>query len=164
MASSPLQNARSTKGAEDFLRLSKAMKGSAPELRKELNKALRTAAKPIIPKIRQSARSNLPREGGLNERFAKKPLRAAVRTGEKTAGVRIQGTKTDPRVNAQGRVAHPVFGRPRSTVVQQVPSAVGYFDRPAQDSAPQVRSELVAVLADFKKQLEAKTRGGAGSG
>jgi hypothetical protein len=60
--------------------------------------------------------------------------------------VRIVGTKVDPRINSQGRIAHPVFGRKGSTVVQQVPRLKGYFDETLRESAPQVRADVVAVL------------------
>lgn len=148
--------AKSIKGAEDLLRLSKALKAAGQsELRKELHKTMRDAAKPIIPEIREAARKQLPSTGGLNERIARKPYRAQVRTGVKTAGVRITGTKVDSRIN-QGRVAHPVFGRPGSTVVQQVPSADGYFDDTIRERGPEIRDELRAAFQDFLNRLARK--------
>lgn len=143
---------QSTKGANDFLALSKRLKEAGETgLRKELNKVMRDAAKPLIPKVREAARANLPSGGGLNERIARKPYRAQVRTGTKTAGVRIVGTKVDPRIN-QGRVYHPVFGR-KPGVVQQVPDAKGYFDDTLRESGPEVRKAVVDALKDFTKQI-----------
>ena len=150
---SPFGRAKSIKGAEDLLKLSKRLKAAGQsELRKELHKAVRETAKPLIPKVRAAARKQLPKQGGLNERIAKKPYRAQVRTGAKTAGVRITGTKVDPRIN-EGRVAHPVFGRPRSTVVQRVPSADGYFDDTLRDEGPEIRDELRKTLAAWTNRL-----------
>jgi hypothetical protein len=145
--------AKSIKGAEDLLALSKRLKAAGQtELRKELHKDMREAAKPLIPKVRKAAREQLPSAGGLNERIAKKPYRSQVRTGARTAGVRITGSKVDPRIN-QGRVWHPVFGREgkaknggRNSVVQNVPSADGYFDDTLRDQGPAVREELRQVL------------------
>lgn len=155
-----LQNARATKGAEDFLKLSKAMKAAGEtELRKELHKAVRQATRPTLPKVRTAARDKLPRKGGLNKRVARKPLRAAVRTGAKTVGVRIEQRKTDPRLNATGRVAHPTFGR-RPLVVQQIPGAVGYFDKTIRNEAPQMRADIEGVLRDFRGRFLAAARGG----
>ena len=140
------------KGADDFLRLSKALKAAGQkDLRKELHKAVAAAAKPVIPAVREDARRDLPKHGGLNERIARKPLRAQTRTGEKTAGVRIVGSKVDPRIN-EGRVYHPVFGR-RPGVVQQVPSAKGYFTDTIARQAPEIRSAVLQVLDEFTDRI-----------
>lgn len=144
----------SVQGADKFLKVSKALKAAGENgLRKELNKAMQSAAKPLIPKVRDAARAKLPTTGGLNERMARKPYRAQTRTGAKTAGVRIVGTKLDPRVDKQGRVAHPVFGRPNSTVVQQVPEAKGYFSETLAREGSAVRDELVRTLDDFVDRI-----------
>lgn len=144
------------KGADDFLALSKALKAAGKtELRKELNKQMREAAKPLIPKVREAARSSLPKKGGLNERVARKSYRAQVRTGEKTAGVRIVGAKVDPRIN-EGRVYHPVFGR-KPGVVQNVPEATGYFDKTLNDGGPAIREDLLRAFNNFTERI---VRGG----
>lgn len=146
--------ARQLNGADEFLRVSKALKAAGDtDLRKELHKAVQLAAKPLIPKVREAARSNLPRKGKLNERIAKKPYRSQTRTGVNTAGVRIVGTKVDPRINAQGRIAHPVFGRPGSTVVQHDSGTKGYFDETLRESAPQVQEDVVRVVRIFHARL-----------
>jgi hypothetical protein len=148
-----ISRAKSIKGSDDFLKLSKRLKAAGEtELRKELNKVMRDTAKPLIPKVREAARRDLPTHGGLNERIARKPYRVQVRTGAKTAGVRIVGTKVDPRIN-QGRVFHPVFGRPGSGVVQQIPTADGYFDDTLRESAPQIRADIIKALGDFTKKI-----------
>ena len=149
------------RGADNLLALSKKLKAAGQtELRKELHKAMRNVAKPLVPKIREAARKQLPTAGGLNDRIAKKPYRAQVRTGAKTAGVRITGTKVDPRINREGRVWHPVFGREgkaanggRNSVVQKVPSAEGYFDETLRDEGPEVREELRSTLAAWSERL-----------
>jgi hypothetical protein len=146
--------ARRLGGADEFYRVSKALKAAGDTgLRNELNKAVRAAAKPLVPKVRAAAREKLPKKGGLNERIAKKPYRAQTRTGVNTAGVRIVGTKVDPRINAQGRIQHPVFGRPGSTVVQFDQAARGYFDETLQQAAPQVQEDVVAVVRLFHAKL-----------
>jgi hypothetical protein len=100
-------------GPEQLLRVSRALKNAGEtDLRKQFHKTIAAAAKPAIPAVRASARAKGPARGGLNERLAKKPYRVQVRTGAKTAGVRIVGTKVDPRMNSLGRIQHPVFGRP----------------------------------------------------
>ena len=143
----------SIKGADDLLKLSKKLKAAGQtELRKELHRDVRETAKPLIPKVRAAARKQLPKAGGLNERIAKKPYRAQVRTGAKTAGVRITGTKVDPRIN-EGRVWHPVFGRRKPGEIQRVPSADGYFDDTLRDEGPEIRDELRKTLAAWTNRL-----------
>jgi hypothetical protein len=145
--------ARRLGGADEFYRVSKALKAAGEtELRKELDKAVRQAAKPLIPKVREAARENLPKRGKLNERIAKKPYRAQTRTGVNTAGVRIVGTKVDPRINATGRIAHPTFGH-KPIVVQYDRAARGYFDETLREAAPEVQEDVVAVVRLFHARL-----------
>jgi hypothetical protein len=143
----------SRNGANDFLALSKRLKAAGEKgLRNELNKVMRNAAKPLIPKVREAARASLPKGGGLNERIARKPLRAQTRTGNATAGVRIVGTKVEPRINDQGRVYHPVFGR-KPGVVQTVEQAKGYFDDTLAAEGPGITADLVAALNTFRDSI-----------
>jgi hypothetical protein len=148
------------RGADDLLAISRRLKAAGEkELRKEFHKGLQTAAKPLIPKVREAARRDLPKHGGLNERIARKPMRAQVRTGAKTAGVRIVGTKVDPRIN-QGRVYHPVFGRQgravnggKNSVVQTVESAKGYFDETLTSNGSAIQDEVTAVMRDWTLRI-----------
>jgi hypothetical protein len=139
--------------AIDFGTLSKRLKAAGEkELRKELNKAVRDAAKPLLPKVRESARQSGPKKGGLNERLAKKPYRVQTRTGAKTAGVRIVGTKVDPRINDLGRIQHPVFGH-RPPVVQYDQNVKGYFDRPLKESGPEISRQVVSAMDGFVRKI-----------
>lgn len=152
-----VSRAEGSKGASDFYKLSKALKDAGEtELRKALNKTMRDVAKPLIPKVRAAALAKLPRRGGLNQRIARKPIRAATRTGERTAGVRIVGTKVDPRIN-EGRVFHPVFGR-KPGVVQDVPAARGYFDETLSREGPAVRDGLIQAMSDFTDDIVRRAR------
>lgn len=160
-ATGAFQRAGSIKGADDFLKLSKKLKEAGDKgLRNEFHAAMRQAAKPLIPKVRAAALRDLPKQGGLNERVAKKKYTAQTRTGAKTAGVRITGSKVDPRIN-EGRVWHPVFGRKgkpkkeggKNSVIQNIPSADGYFDDTIRDSAKEIREDMRAVLAAWTERL-----------
>ncbi len=130
-------------GAEDFLKLSKALKAAGrTELRKELNKELRSAVRPLIPMTRAAARAKLPRRGGLAERVARAPQRVQVRTGATTAGVRIVVGKNGSGARAanQGRIRHRVFNTDR-WVEQDVPP--GWFDDTLKREAPGVAKPAV---------------------
>lgn len=140
------------KGAEDFLRLSKALKAAGrKQLRKDLNKGLRDAAKPLIAQTRASARDRLPKAGGLNDLVAKTPQRVQIRTGA-TAGVRIvvvQSRSGARRAN-RGILRHPVFADPNKPrdewtwVDQKVNSE--WFDGPLREGAPLVIPRLTAAM------------------
>lgn len=142
-------------GADAFYKLSKRLKevgGTGKgSLRSEMNAALRKAVKPVVPKVKEAARAKLPKGGGLNEAIAKRTPRVVTATGAKTAGIRVQDKKTDPRID-QGRVYHPVFGR-KPGVVQQVPEAKGYFSETIEGEAPAVRDDVVDVLVDFAQRI-----------
>jgi hypothetical protein len=141
------------RGARDYLAVSKALKAAGrSDLRKEFNKTIRTAAKPLIPKVRQSAREKGPKQGGLNERLAKNPYRVQTRTGANTAGVRIVGTKVDPRINDLGRIQHPVYGH-KPVVVQYDPKLKGYFDEPLKESGPAIQADVVRAMEGFTRKL-----------
>jgi hypothetical protein len=141
------------RGARDFYAASKSLKAAGHgAVLKEFQKATRDAAKPLIPKIRESARSRGPKRGGLNERLAKNPYRVQTRTGVRTAGVRIVGTKVDPRINNLGRIQHPVFGR-KPVVVQYDPDLKGYFDKPLAESGPQIQRQVESAMNDFIRKI-----------
>jgi hypothetical protein len=148
----------STRGARDFYAVAKHLKTAGDgAVRKEFLKAVRGPAKPLPAKVKQSARDRGPKEGGLNEELAKKPVRVQTRTGAKTAGVRVVGTKVDPRINGLGRIQHPVFGR-KPPVVQYVPALKGYFDDPLMAAAPAIQTEVVRAMDDFVRDLLRKGR------
>lgn len=143
----------SSRGARDFLTVSKYLKEAGETgLRKQFHKTVTTAAKPLIPLVREAARRDLPKKGGLNERIAAKPYRVQARTGVNTAGVRIVGSKVDPRINDLGRIAHPVFGH-TPNVVQYDPAAKGYFDQTLERSAPLVQAEVLGAMEDWTSRL-----------
>lgn len=144
----------SIRGAEDFIRLSKALKHTGRTgLRKELNKGLKRAAKPLIPKTRAEALRRLPRRGGLAATVAREPQRVQVRSGAETAGVRIVVGKRagGARAANKGLIRHPVFGNRDVFVDQPVPP--GWFDLPLQHSTPEVRRDLYRVLEDIAEQV-----------
>lgn len=153
-------------GAEDFLKLSKALKHAGrTTLRKELNKGLREASKPLIASTRKAARERLPKSGGLAELVAKTPQRVQVRTGAQTAGVRIVvvKSKSGARRANRGVLRHPVFAdsskdrRDWTWVDQKVNS--DWFDGPLREGAPLVVPHLRAAMEKVAQQIvrEAKS-------
>ena len=142
------------RGTDDFLRLSKALKAAGrTELRKELNKGIRKASRPLIPKARAEARRRLPQRGGLAAQIAKEPMRVQVRTGQNTAGVRIVvGKKRGGARSAnRGSIRHPVFGDKTKWVEQ--PVTPGWFDDPMREGAPQIRRGVKGAMQDVVDQI-----------
>lgn len=137
------------RGADQFLALSKALKAAGrTELRKELNKGMRDAAKPLIPKAREAFKAELPHRGGAGAYIAGKRMRAVTRTG-RDPGVNIVVAKQDPRLDSEGRLAHPVFGQRRADgrrviAVQRVKP--GIFSSAMQKEAPAIRGALEGAM------------------
>lgn len=142
-------------GADDLLRVSKALKAAGQvELRKQLNKGLRDAAKPMRQVAKDAALRDLPQRGGLNRFVAGKRTRIAVKTGREP-GVSVVVAKQDPRLE-EGRLVHPVFNRRRAdgkrvVVVQRIRPRI--FSQALGLAAPQVRDELVAVINDMAQRI-----------
>ena len=142
-------------------RLKRAGRG---DLRKRFHKDMKDAAKPLLPAVRRSASTRFPRRGGLNTHMARGArYRAVVKTGVTTAGVSIRANRTDPRVDARGRVSHPVPQRGGEAVrddkgrrvmaVQYFPEAVGFFRDPIEAGAVGVRRALIDGLGKWASDM-----------
>src|SRR3954452_22866848 len=145
-------------GARVFYEMSAKLKRAGRgELRKQLHKEVRAAAKPLLPAVRRQAAARFPTHGGLNRHMAKgSRYRTVAKTGLSTAGVAIRGNRTDPRADTRGRIAHPIpdgrggflrddKGR-RIMAVQYFPEAVGFFRDTIEERADPVKRELLAAL------------------
>lgn len=145
------------RGADAFYEVSKRLKevgGTGKgSLRSEMMKAVKQAAKPLPAAVAKRAGEVFPERGGLAKVMGKRKPSVVTRTGIQTAGVRIQDRKSDPRMSTQGRIYHPVFGRPGSDAVQIVPGVRGYFEEAIEDKAAQVRDEVLDVLNDYMNRI-----------
>lgn len=146
-------------GADQFLRLSKALKAAGrKELRNKLNQGMRTGAKPLIPLMKQAALDELPSRGGLNREVAKRPVRAVTRTGA-TAGVKIVMAKTQPGYN-EGVIRRPVFereGKPTAWVTQRIGPG-HWFDETATENLDKVLPALEKAMNDVLEEIVQTTR------
>lgn len=136
--------------ASDFVRASKALKAAGDrELRREFNKEVRRAVRPLTPLTRAAARETLPKSGGLAEIVARAPQRVQIRTGRETAGVRLVVVKRAGGAawaTNEGVVRHPVFGDRSRFVEQKVPG--GWFDETLEKHAPTVARPAVAQAVE----------------
>lgn len=147
------------RGADQFLALSKALKHAGRgELRKELNKGMKKAAKPLIAESKKAALAKLPQRGGLARQVAKEPHRVQTRTG-RVPGVRIVVGKKrgGARSTNRGFIRHPVFGNRENWVTQEVPP--GWFDVTMKAGAPVVRPELQQAIERVADQVVRDAKG-----
>lgn len=130
------------RGADDFLRASKALKAAGQtEMRKQFHKDMKAATKPLIRKAKAAAKSQLP--SGLAKVVGAAPITAKVKTGRDpgvTVGVGKKGGGA--AATNRGTVRHPVFGRQNSWVEQPVPRAKDWFDGTMRAGTPEVRREM----------------------
>lgn len=151
------------RGADDFYRLSKALKEAGHtgkgSLRNELNKRIRDATKPLIRETRENAARTLPSRGGFAARVAKAPQRVQTRTG-RDPGVRIVVGKRrgDGAQGAnRGTIRHPVFGRDQFVSQRVTP---GWFDKPLEAGASKVRPEIEKAIESVAEQVVKGVRRG----
>lgn len=154
-----------TGGGQQLHDLAQRLKDADKELRKELQAGLTRATKPLMAAVRVEIEPTMPKgyEDVLSRSLA---MRTQVRTGA-TAGVRItaiaKGTAKNRDIRAldRGTLRHPVYGRrrrnskgwliPNPWVRQTIRS--GFWTRPMKEGAPEVRKELVAVIAAVSRKI-----------
>jgi hypothetical protein len=140
-------------GAVQLVRLAAAVKlYGDKELRKDMLRGLRAAAKPMAMSIKEEAAADLPHTGGLNEWVAKSSITPRTRTSGKSAGVRITGRKSGHDLEAinRGRVRHPVFGH--NTWVSETVSS-GWWERGALKQEDTVRRDLIVAMEEVAAKI-----------
>lgn len=159
------------RGADQFLRLSKALKlAGATETRKALHKGLRDAVNREKPTAARALADALP--SGLARKGTKVRQSVLVKTGADpgvTVGIPYGRTGSGKGttsaiggVNAQllnktGTFRHPVFKTGR-WVAQSAPGTKDWFDKTWTNKAPQVRDELERVLNQVSDDIVRKAR------
>lgn len=144
------------RGANDFLRLSKGLKEAGEKgLRRELNKSIRNATKPLLPIAAQALAAGLPsRLQGRGRRVrqvvqvktGRDPgVSIAVPYGKRNAGG--LGASNARLVNARGVVRHPLYGNRQRWCSTPAPGAQGWFDETYTTRAR-------TVLPDVERAVE----------
>jgi hypothetical protein len=125
-------------------------------LRLELLRGLKTGAAPLVPAVRAAARAQLPKGGGLNEQVAGQKIGVSVRTGARTAGVRLTTTAPDTAQTDAGFVRHPTFGRrgQGDWNTQDIPAAAGWWSSTLRAHSPEVTPELLASMLAVEAQIQ----------
>lgn len=141
-----------TRNIEGFRALARRLGGADRKLRSGLYKAINKATKPLKADVRQSARTRLPRRGGLNRRVARTKLATKTATRGKNVGVAIVGTSGyDIGSIDRGRVRHLTFGHlPWSNQTVRK----GFWSDPLKAGAKPVNKQIVAVMRDVAREIE----------
>lgn len=124
-------------GAEDFLKLSKALKEAGNKgVRRELNKGLQDAVKPLLPGAAERLAAALP--SGLQGRGRRVKQVVQVKTGRDpgvTVAVRYGkrgsgglGASNAQLANRQGLIRHPLYGNREKWFSTKAPGTQGWFD------------------------------------
>jgi len=133
---------------EQLTRLSAVLRDTDKIERRELQKAMRRLARPLLKSARQGAIQILPHRGGLAERVATGRFTTQVKSPSKGAGVRVtardrRGADVD-RMD-DGYVFHYVYGHRPARMQRITP---GWFTKPLLLDTPKVRDEILRALDD----------------
>lgn len=114
---------------------------------RRMNKTIRAAAAPLIAEVRAEGMRRLPKGGGLNVEQAQQPIRVAITSGSRSAGVRIR-TRTPGSVQTNsGYVRHPVYGVWRPGVPDQpIPGSAGWWTETLRRGSAAVTPLIVAEM------------------
>ena len=121
-------------------------------LRAEMVAGLRAVAKPMVPLLQQSARTRLPRAGGLNEVVASQKPKVQVRTTGRTAGVRVRSQVKGNYTNT-GTWRHPVFGDRKKWVQETDDHAAGWWDDTIEAHGDEAKAAAMGVLRAVGRQV-----------
>jgi hypothetical protein len=140
----------------DLSHLQRRLKAAgAGDLRKELLRGFRTELKPGVGLVRESARANLPRTGGLAERVAKSSFGVRTRLTGASVGVEIRGTgkrgARGLRSMNEGKLRHPVWGNRKVWKDQAIEA--GWFSDPLEARRPQYLSSVQRIMRDVAKKI-----------
>jgi hypothetical protein len=136
-------------GAEQLARLSSTLKGlaGANGIQKDFNKALTKAVQPLRQTVKQSARTTLPRRGGLAADIARSRISRRTSDSRKGAGLRVfvKGPYDLDAID-KGIVHHPKGPDQRI--------APGWWTRPTEATGPDVRKAVETAMDDAAKKID----------
>lgn len=136
------------KGADQLAKLAAALKEAGnKDLQRELSKALNRAVKPLKSDIKQSAQSVLPKRGGYAAAIAASKLSTRRPNTSKGTGLRIVGRNRYSLYHAdQGVIRH---GTGKDQAITP-----GWWTKPTEAIAPEVRKEIESAMAEVVKKID----------
>jgi len=141
-------------GADQLAAVAKRLKDAGDRtLRRELLSGIRLSTRPLIASVREAARTELPKRGGLAARVAESKIGVRTTSSGSRVGVRIVAKSGfDLDAIDKGQVRHPVFGHLDRWVVQ--PVEPGWWSQTLADGAPVVRAALIVVMDAVARKVE----------
>jgi len=113
-------------------------------LRPVLDEGLSAGAGVAVAEARHNAETILPRRGGYAAEIAASEIDVDPLHGADTVAVRVTARGHDPRLDARGRLRHPVYGNERVWREQKVPA--GWFTAAMVRSAADVELRLLRAV------------------
>lgn len=122
--------------------------------RRDMLRGIKSGAAPCVAAVKAAAEAKLPHGGGLNVQVAGQKVSVSVRTGARTAGVRMTTTAPDTSQTDSGYVRHPVFGNRKKWITQQIPAAKGWWSTTLKESVPMVQPFIEAAMKDTAERIQ----------
>lgn len=155
------------RGAEDFLRVSKALKAAGEkDLRTALNKGIRQAVKPVQKQAAETLAAAMP-SPELERKARRVTQRTQTRTG-KDAGITVGvpfrrggkglGASNARLINQRGVIRHPVYGN-RDVWSSTRVGGFNWFDGTFRRAAPALRREVEIELRAALEAMARRARG-----
>lgn len=167
------------RGDEQLERLYKRIRAAGDnDLRKELLRGIRVAVKPLVPLVKDAARSDLPQRGGLADEVASSQVSSRTRTTssrDHSAGVKLVAQKERPASKAarkgkkgadkpssryfdlaaidRGEVRHPVFGNRREWAKTNVKP--GFWTDTINDHDDEIERDIVQAMDNVAAKIAA---------
>lgn len=150
-------------GAADIARVAAEVRklGDGRTIPNAMTQRIRRAVPPIRKAVKASAIDTLPAGGGLNRWVASAGVRASVKRGPRSAGVKLVGSrrstgtkkKSDLRaIDVRGRVRAPLFGNRNHWFTHSV--TPGYFTKAVEgDGLVAFRKEVDAAIGEAVQKV-----------
>jgi len=155
--------------SDDVKNLAKVLRKVSPELGRDMRRAVRTAAKPVVTDMKSTIGANGMSGGGGGAHAYDGPTGPGGITAkmQRLVRMRISGGRVRifvPSAGSIGKIAasidagkswrHPVMGN-RKAWVSQTGSASGWFTDTATRHFPQVSRDVKDVLDEFAAKVAA---------
>jgi hypothetical protein len=148
-------------GTDKLITLSRRLKEAGrKDLQKELTKGISASLNPLRRDLRESARNNLPKKGGLNENVAKLRFTVSRRDTPKGGGIRLiaKNAYQIRRMDEPGVVRHPVFKRKgeegRNQVWEDQKIRPGWATNPFLKQAAPIRQDVEQAMDRVIKKID----------
>lgn len=143
-------------GQENFRQLARRLRAQGETgkgLRRQLNKALDLAARPLIADVKRAEDLLLPQRGGLARQVSSSP----VTVSKTMTGIRLrQRGKTIQNLTGEDRgvIRHPVFGNRKVWVSQKVTAGTWTDTLNNTRNVHLVRAEMLKAMDQTAKKIE----------